>query len=186
MGMYRFKKLKDSMIAGKHDAKTVVAQKPNGDLYEKQFFANNKDLIRKFAGFGDGDWIELIFDETRFKNLQDVKEGKKPEDGESWTPNSNRPKTSSKPENYVRRADGTTRGDDTNRSAAIYFVKDIVRTWYEGQTAAKKKDISVEDLISFAICEAQPVFDYIANGKVTFPVATGEPESDPLDPEYED
>ena len=175
MGMYKFLKLKDDKIAT-HDAKCLVGQKANGDPYERKFFANNKDLLRQLADVGTGDWIEIIFDDSKFKNIKEIRPGKAPDPEDVYQPGKQFVKKGS---DNVRRSDGTTRGDDTNRSAALYFVKDLVTQWFDGQAAADKKKISVKDMVVMAIEESKEVFDYIAKGNC--PSCSGE-SNDPLDP----
>lgn len=176
MGMYKFLNVK--AVAPKFDRAPdmeLTCLKANGDNYSKRFYANNKDLVRALDQFGSGDWVELIFDDTQYKNLKDARPGVKPEE----TPQERGGGGMLKGGN-VRRADGTSRGDDTNRSAAIYFVKDLVTSWYEEQTAAKKKDLSVGDLVQMAILESTNVFNYIAKG------ITPSGGADALEPPEED
>jgi hypothetical protein len=178
MGLYKFLKLKDDKI-GSHDAKLLVGQKSNGDPYERKFFANNKDLLRQLKDVGTGDWIEIIFDDTKFKNIKEIKPGKAPEVEDA--PQSSEKKFIQKGYSNVRRSDGTSRGDDTNRSAALYFVKDLVTQWFDGLPAADKKKVSVQDMAHLAIQESKTVFDYISKG--TCPgLSVEEDDEDPLDP----
>ena len=174
MGMYRFKSVK--AVTPKFDRAPdteLTCVKVNGDIYTKRFYSNNKDLVRQLDVFGDGDWVELTFDDTQYKNLKSARPGVKPEEKP-------RERGGGMSGGNVRRADGTSRGDDTNRSAAIYFVKDLVTSWYEEQTQAKKKDLTVSDLVQMAILESTNVFNYIAKG------ITPGGGTDALDPPDED
>lgn len=176
--MYKFLKLKDDKI-GTHDAKLLVGQKANGDPYERKFFANNKDLLRQLADTGTGDWIEIVFDDTRYKNIKEIRPGQEPAAEDVYQPKKDFIQKGGGGAQQIRRSDGTTRGDDTNRSAALYFVKDLVTQWFDGQTAADKKKITVADMVDRAIFESKRVFEYIAKGNCP---TCSEETGDPLDP----
>lgn len=173
MGLYKFLKIKDDVI-GTHPAKLIICEKTNGDRYEKKFFANNKDLVRKFAEFGTGDWIDIIFDSSKFKNIKDVKAGSPPEAGAFKSGGNTGYKSGN---NSVRRSDGTSRGDDTNRSAAIYLAERVVAM---SNTEANLRKIGEEGVLDKMMKTAEHVYKFITEGEVG-DFDSGD-SSDPLDP----
>lgn len=177
MGLYKFLKLKDGKIK-QHDAKVVVAQKANGDPYERAFFANNKDLVRTFSEFGTGDWIEIQFGGKPYYNIEGAELASPPE---ATAPAKEEGMSGGKTKQQgsfgnVRRSDGTSRGDDTNRSAAIYLAERVVAM---GNTEAQLRKEGEDGVLCKMVEVAEKIFDYISKGNC--PSCSGE-KGDPLDP----
>lgn len=192
MGMYKFKGLKEieDRVSDKHPDMEVVASKGDGSPWSKRFYSSNKDLMRGFDKHAIGDWIEIKFDETRFKNMVSVGAGSKPDvpaGGYSNSPG-NSGGGSAPAKTYggnanVTRKDGTSRGADTNRSAAIYLAKEVINMVY---TASDLKKMGVVNTVGAMGDAAQLIFGYIANGDLPLVTANTPkgtaPSGDPLSP----
>lgn len=180
MGLYKFQNVKQvTPMKPKAPDMELTAVKVNGDLYTKRFYSNNKDLVRQASNFGAGDWVELSFDGKPFYNLLSIEAASPPEE----TPKGGgKPETmDSKPKQgtsfgNVRRSDGTSRGDDTNRSAAIYLAERVVAM---GNTEAQLRKEGEEGVLKKMVDVAEKIFEYIAKGNC--PDCSGE-GGDPLDP----
>lgn len=183
-------KIYDETLYGKYAGKTIEGDKlPSGGNWKKSFFANQKDLVQKLTDFSVGDEVNVVLQHVKDKiyNIVDFKEitdedrakmaegsggGKKPAaagGGSTYT---------------ARRADGGSRGDDTNRSAALYFVKDLVMIT---KTDAKLKKMSSADLLDEMLALSDVAYAYIKDGLFPAPVDGMVPNRDEaLDPPDED
>jgi hypothetical protein len=157
----KFQKMKDTP-SGEYDFKTIVGTKADGSLYERRVIVGKgtADLINALSEFGEGDFVELKYDDSKWKNVKSATPAKGfPEGGgKSYTKKA----ASSGAANDYRRTDGTSRGDDTNRSAAIYLAEKVV---FQTMTAAdvKKKDVDLTLAKMFEV--ANKIHKYITTGE---------------------
>lgn len=144
--------------------KRIVGETVDGEEYDKKFFfANDKKLNASIAGFSPGDWIDMKLDNSKYKNILDFVAAEPEDVDEARNAEPAKPKAPS-----YKKANGGTRGDDTNRSAAIYWIKDVIKP---------KKGESDEDFCARCVALAEGfIYPYIVEGKVPMP------DSDPLDP----
>lgn len=176
---------------GSKAAKVIMGEKVGtGEKWATKFFANNKEIRDKLSDMEMGDIINVVFTKNgEFYNVSDVLEatdediekaekyGKKQSGGSSAGSNP-----------AIRRSDGGSRGDDTNRSAAIYLARDVVAATQDG-----KKFTSAEYALLCVNLADTIIYPYIKDGAVYTPSKeemkkpAGRPKKDPLDPpEVED
>ena len=106
------------VMKGDYEYMRIVAEKQDGSKYEKDFFKFKKngdltELSEKLNGFAVGEFLNLSYDETKYKNLKDIKSA----DGFPEQKSYSKKGTAS---------GGNSRGDDYNRSSAIYLAKEVV------------------------------------------------------------
>lgn len=170
--LIKLEAVKDSML-GKAKAKEVIGTRlDNGEEWKKKFFSNNKELSDQLAEFPKGGIVNVVLTkEGEWYNITAFKEATKAE-METAT---SAPKTKFVQKSQdVRRADGGSRGDDTNRSAAIYLAQEIVSmSEYDGLTAEQLA-------VKIAYIANTFIYPYIKEG--TCVPFEGKKKKDPLDP----
>lgn len=163
---------------GTKPAKEVVGNKiQDGTSWKKAFFANQKNLRDALEDFEVGDIVNVVMEQKGdYWNISDFKEASDEDIAKASTPY--KPKGGVESGGFPpRRADGGSRGDDTNRSAAIYLAREIVE--------ASKMAYSIEEKAIVCINLADKyIFPYIKDGAVP---AQEKPKSrrhtaDPLEP----
>jgi hypothetical protein len=186
-------KVEDGKLGSKA-AKVIHGEKvADGTAWKKPFFANQKDLRDKLMDFEMGEIINVVMKQDGdFWNISDLLEATDEDIEKAEGYGKGKSKFNSKPADNsanVRRPDGGSRGDDTNRSAAVYLARDIVSMTkvYEGLTAAETAALCCELADRF-------VYPYIKDGAV--PIVESEKKerktrvkresADPLAPPVED
>ena len=112
---------------GKSPAKEVVGTKiQDGSAWKKAFFANQKDLRDALEDFEVGDIVNVVMEQKGdYWNISDFKEASD-DDIEKATTAPKKFSKGNSGDTGFRRPDGGSRGDDTNRSAAIYLARELV------------------------------------------------------------
>lgn len=179
-------KIYDETLYGKYAGKTIEGDKlPNGGNWKKSFFANQKELVQKLTDFSVGDEVNVVLQHVKDKiyNIVDLKE-LTDEDRAKMAGGSQAggyaKNTGGTFAGGARRADGGSRGDDTNRSAALYFVKDLVLMT---KTDAKIKKMTGSELLDEMLALSDIAYAYIKDGLFPPPVDGMVPNrDDALDP----
>lgn len=167
-------KAKEERLNGKYDIIRVVGENVNsGKPFDKFFFANNDKLQRELDNFGPGETLTVVQDDTKFKNISGFKAASAEDVAKAESTPA--PAAKSSGGGGWKKPEGATRGDDTNRSAAIYLVKDIVMATKKPADLVK---MSAFDLVTEMISVSEMVNDYIKDGIVPDVNDSG----DPLDP----
>src|SRR5574343_155955 len=161
---------------GTKAAKEIVGNKiEDGKEWRKKFFASDKNLRDQLDDVDVGDTINVIMkQEGDFWNVKEIKLADDADLAKAKSPRA----FSGGGGTSVRRVDGGSRGDDTNRSASIYLALDILKqTKLEDMEAAEIACAAAELAENF-------VYPYIKDGAV--PVmqksAKKRKAKDPLDP----
>ena len=176
---------------GKSAAKEIVGEKvEDGSKWAKKFFANNKELRDQLDDVAVGDTLNVVMKQDGdFWNISsialasedDLSKANKFKKGGAREA---APKSGS---DSVRRVDGGTRGDDTNRSAAIYLAQSVI------SSCGGSQGLSAPYLAALCTQIADTyLLPYIKNGIVA-PFPKDEPErgrvkkstADPLAPPEE-
>ena len=143
----------------------------NGEEWNKQFiFANKKDLVDKLNDFSPGDEVNVVLQHVRDRiyNVVDFKEVTEEDKASLERPKGNIQRN-------TRRPDGGSRGDDTNRSAAIYLSKDLVTAT---KTETQLHKLSPADLLNEILAVAEMVNEYIKEGTLPPPDYPFEEDTD--------
>ena len=116
---------------GKSAAKEIVGEKvEDGSKWAKKFFANNKELRDQLDDVSVGDTLNVVMKQDGdFWNISSIALASEDDlsKANKFKKGGAREATSSKSgSDSVRRVDGGTRGDDTNRSAAIYLAQSVI------------------------------------------------------------
>ena len=181
-------KVVDSKL-GKHPAKEIHGEKVGtNEPWKKAFFANNKEIKDKLNEFEMGDIINVVMEKVGdYYNIADIKEASDDDiaNAEKYTKKSSAP-TGGGGAGFVRRPDGGSRGDDTNRSAAVYLARDILNTTIGAWGETSK--MTPEFMAAYATQLANAIIlPYIKDGVVAEikplekPKA-GRAKKDPLEP----
>ena len=144
-----------------------------GQEWSKKFFSNQKSLKDQFNEIGIGDTVICTLQlDGKFWNLSNIEETDAEEPAVKTTVVDNKQSGSG----GVRRSDGGSRGDDTNRSASIYLAQEIV--------AMQQPDWDPEELAAYIVSIADKyVYPYISKGEiVVFEKAKKGKKADPLSP----
>ncbi len=162
----KLQKIKDVSHAG-YMFKEIVGTKADGDVYTKRVIVGDKykAVLDALDDFGTGDFMNLSYDDSKFRNVESVK----PADG---FPKSTYKGGGNKGKSNYKKDDGTTRGDDTNRSASIYLAQNIMGAWNEDEHV-------IDNYLAQLMYVSTRVFEYIRDGKIVLPA--GAPE-DVLEP----
>ena len=168
--LIKLTKVYDGKLKNKYAVKYIEGTKlKDGSEWgvepKKFFFANQKELVSKLNDFSVGDEVNVVLQHVRDKiyNIIDFKEVTE-EDKENMMKDS---KKSFGGGNNVRRADGGSRGDDTNRSASIYLAKEIVALTKTETQLHKMKPF---DLLDEILAVTEVVNDFIKDGNFPPPV----------------
>jgi hypothetical protein len=166
--------VKDALL-GKSKAIEVQGTKlPGGEEWTKKFFKNNTELCEALEAFEVGDDVNVVMEQDpankKFWNIVDFREVTE-EDREKLD---DKKKFGTKGggggapvSGSVRRVDGGSRGDDTNRSAAIYLAREVVNMVGVGEMTTSEV---ARELITIADTFIYP---YIKDGVVPpAPVST--------------
>lgn len=130
----------------------IVAEKADGTTYTKDFFANDDKMNAKLEDFDPGDFMLLTYENNKYKNLKDIK----PADGFAKADYQKGVKSNTKTASGS--SGGNFRGEDTNRSAAIYLAKEVVLS---GLNAG---DDGVDTVLSEMFTVADKINMYITSG----------------------
>ena len=156
---------------GKGKFKEITGKKVGEtEEWKTRFFASDKALADQLHDFEPGDYVNIIMEKKgqywnvkEFKDVSDeeiekaIKFSKGPKDAPAGASGG------------VRRADGGSRGDDTNRSAAIYLARELVNM------VGRKYNSGPEEIAIEAITLADKfIFPYIKDG--TVPTMADEPK----------
>lgn len=176
-------KIYDETLYGKYAGKTIEGDKlPSGGNWKKSFFANQKDLVQKLTDFSVGDEVNVVMQHVKDKiyNIIDFKEITDEDRAKMADGGVKKPAAGGGAAFSPRRADGGSRGDDTNRSAALYFVKDLVLMTHGD---AKIKKMTSADLLDEMLALSDVAYAYIKDGLFPAPVDGMVPNrDDALDP----
>lgn len=181
MPYIELKSKKDSLL-GKSKAVEVSGIKlDSGEEWSKKFFKNKSDLVDALEGFSVGDEVNVVMEQDennkKFWNIVDFvdlteedreKIDKAKKFYKSDDSKADAPKGGGGGSWGARRADGGSRGDDTNRSAAIYLAREIVNMC--GISEAVPSEVATE-MIKIA---DQFIFPYIKDGKIPEPAVKQE------------
>ena len=142
MPIVKLTSIKDAKLGSKA-AKEIVGEKVGtNEEWKKSFFANQKELRDQLENFEVGDYVNVVMEQTSDGKYWNIKEFKdvSDDDIEKATKYAKGPKSGGYSgkgsSDSFRRSDGGSRGDDTNRSAAIYLSREIVNMTkgHEGMT----------------------------------------------------
>jgi hypothetical protein len=127
---------KDTKL-GSYDAIEISGVDLNkNEEWTKKFFKGkqNEHLVNSINDVDVGDEINVVMEQdpknAKWWNIKSIslmtEEDRKSLEKKQSFSKSGGDKSAAKSSNFPRRVDGGSRGDDTNRSAAIYLTKDIV------------------------------------------------------------
>ena len=158
---------------GKGKFKEITGKKVGEtEEWKTRFFASDKVLADQLHDFEPGDYVNIIMEKKgqywnvkEFKDVSDeeiekaIKFSKGPKDAPASASGGS-----------VRRADGGSRGDDTNRASAIYLAREILNN-------TVKADSYSTDRFIFETIEIADkfIFPYIKDG--TVPTMADEPKA---------
>ena len=150
---------------GTKPAKEVVGDKiQDGTSWKKAFFANQKNLRDALEDFEVGDIVNVVMEQKGdYWNITDFREASD-DDIAKATAGAKKFAGGGAKDTGFRRPDGGSRGDDTNRSAAIYLAREIVN-----MTLPTVRDRGYsDDAIAVRVCQIADrlIFPYIKDGKV--------------------
>jgi hypothetical protein len=140
---------------GNYEYMRIIGEKNDGSTYEKDFFkythsGDYTELYNKLTEFAPGEFLNLSYDESKYKNLKDIKGA----DGFSKQTTNK----SSKKENNDNSGDrGNSRGGDYNRSSSIYLAKDIA-------FRCLPEDADIGDVLKEMFIIASEINKYIEDG----------------------
>jgi len=168
--LIKLMKVYDGRLNNKYAVKYIEGKKLDdgsdwGVESKKFIFANQKELVSKLNDFDVGDEVNVVLQHVRDRiyNIIDFKEVT--EDDKA---NMNKSFTKGRSGGgNVRRADGGSRGDDTNRSASLYFAREIVT---QTKTDAQLHKMKPFDLLDEVLAVTEVVYDYIKDGNFPPPV----------------
>ena len=170
--LIKITKIYDGKIADKYAAKFVTGNKlDGGEEWTKGFFLNQKDLVQKLSDFSIGDDCNVVLQNNgghnyKIVDFKEVTDEDRSKIGAYANKSAGGAANSTGGGASVRRADGGSRGDDTNRSAAVYLAREIVMG-----TKDPKLLVKMDAGVLFAeIAElADTVNDYIKDGLLPAP-----------------
>src|SRR5574343_954301 len=160
---------------GTKAAKEIVGTKlEDGKEWRKKFFASDKNLRDQLDDVDVGDNVNVILKQDGdFWNIKEIRLADDADLAKAKTPRSFAGQNQ-----QVRRADGGSRGDDTNRSASIYLAVDILKYTQFNGTSEQMASAAAELAENF-------VYPYIKDGAVPI-VKSSKPQmkktKDPLEP----
>jgi len=184
--LIKLTKIYDGKIANKYAAKFVEGTKlENGEVWSKAYFANQKDLTDKLMNFSIGDEVNVVLQENGDKkykivDFKEVTDEDRAKIAKYANKSTQQPAANAANTTY-RRSDGGSRGDDTNRSAAIYLARDIVMQTKKDTVLHKSNPASLlEEIVEVA----ELIKDYIKDGLIPPPSNGTMPDDDgdALDP----
>jgi len=135
-----------------YDFIQIMATKDDGSAYTKDFFENNAEMTEKLDQFAPGEFLKLSYDTTKYKNLADIEAADGFEERQSKGSSGGGGK-----KNTSSHDSGNSRGEDTNRSAAIYLAKEVV-------FKCLPKSTDVGEVLSNLFAVADDIKKYIADG----------------------
>ena len=167
---------------GKSPAKEVVGTKiQDGSAWKKAFFANQKDLRDALEDFEVGDIVNVVMEQKGdYWNISDFKEASD-DDIEKATTAPKKFSKGNSGDTGFRRPDGGSRGDDTNRSAAIYLARECI-------VMACKDTVQPEHLPAEYYAEwaskiaDKIIFPYIKDGTIRESAKAGKAKKSSADP----
>ena len=145
-----------------------------GKEWARKFFSNDKGLREQYNEIGIGDTVVCTLEqEGKFWNLKNIEEVPAEEPKVKTTV------VGSSGLGGLRRSDGGSRGDDTNRSAAIYLAQEIVAMM--GVTYGDGVDQLASEIVNVA---DKYIYPYIKDGVVPEMKAKAKKakKDDPLSP----
>jgi hypothetical protein len=162
---------KDSKL-GSYDAMEITGiDLGKNEEWTKKFFKGkqNTHLVEAMDDIEVGDEINVVMEQdpknSKWWNIKEIslmtdEDRSKLERKQSFTKGGAKPAAGAP--TSVRRADGGSRGDDTNRSAAIYLTKDIIEILGDNRSS--------EDVIREMIYLADTlIYPYIKDGTIPTP-----------------
>lgn len=164
-------KVKDIEHAG-YPFKEIIGKKADGSDYSKRIIVGNQtaDLLNTLDNFGTGDYIELSYDKSKFRNISGIKEA-------SGFPEE--PKPTPATQKYGSPSvTGNSRGEDYNRSSAIYLAREVINMT---NTEAALRKMNYMEFLSQLTFVADKIKDYITNGNIIYS-DKNEAVEDVLDP----
>jgi len=153
---------------GKSPAKEVVGTKiQDGSPWKKAFFANQKDLRDALEDFEVGDIVNVVMEQKGdYWNISDFKEASD-DDIEKATTATKKFSKGNSGDTGFRRPDGGSRGDDTNRSAAIYLAREIIKMSFERADSPIYRSADPVEVARICIeLSNNFIFPYIKDGTV--------------------
>lgn len=147
---------------GTKAAKEIVGTKvEDGKEWRKKFFASDKTLRDQLDDVDVGDTINVILkQEGDFWNIKEIRMA-----DDADLARAKGPRPSGGQGQQVRRADGGSRGDDTNRSAAIYLAREIVNMKF--QSDGGYGTLTVQEIACICADLADNfIYPYIKDGAV--------------------
>jgi hypothetical protein len=147
MPYIKLESVKDTVL-GKAKAVEISGQDlVKNETWTKKFFKNKTQLVEALQNFEVGDEVNVVMEQdpenSRWWNIVDFKDMTEDDRGKIQRKQAYNPAARSGGGAAPRRADGGSRGDDTNRSAAVYLAHAMIKelgTDYEGDFAALAKD----------------------------------------------
>jgi len=136
-----------------YDFIQIIATKDDGSTYTKEFFENNTEMAEKLDQFAPGEFLKLSYDTTKYKNLADIEAA----DGFEERKTKGSSGSGGGKKSTGSYDSGNSRGEDTNRSAAIYLAKEVV-------FKCLPKSTDVGEVLSNLFAVADDIKKYIADG----------------------
>lgn len=132
----------------------IIGEKADGSQYTKDFFANDADLGAQLAEFAPGEFLNLSYDTSKYKNLKSIAGA----NGFPAQSSSSGGKAGTKTQTNNNNNGGNFRGDDTNRASAVYLAKEVV-------FKCLPKSLNNDEILDSIIANANVIFKYITEGR---------------------
>jgi hypothetical protein len=136
---------KDSMLGSYPAMEITGTDLAKNEEWTKKFFKGkqNEPLVIAMNDIDVGDDVNVAMEQdpknAKWWNIKSItlmtdEDRKKLENKQAFTKGGGGSKPAAAAATSVRRADGGSRGDDTNRSAAIYLARELVKMSVESQS----------------------------------------------------
>jgi hypothetical protein len=136
---------KDSMLGSYPAMEITGTDLAKNEEWTKKFFKGkqNEQLVIAMNDIDVGDDVNVAMEQdpknAKWWNIKSItlmtdEDRKKLENKQAFTKGGGGSKPAAAAATSVRRADGGSRGDDTNRSAAIYLARELVKMSVESQS----------------------------------------------------
>jgi hypothetical protein len=179
MPIIKLTAIKDGKLGSKA-AKFVHGEKvDSGEEWSKGFFANDKTLKDQIEDFEVGDYVNVVMvQKGEYWNIKEFQEASAEMVDKAKRSNF-RPGFKDSPS--ARRNDGGSRGDDTNRSAAIYLAREIVQHKLDNDGGPGTMS-PVEVAVLCVDLAHNIIYPYIKDGVVPVVEKPKRKKADPLEP----
>jgi hypothetical protein len=147
MPYIKLESVKDSLLGRMKAIEISGTDLVKNDTWTKKFFANNTKLRQALEDFEPGDEVNVVMEQDKrnpsFWNIVDIRNMTDDDRGKIEKKQSYAQRGTGGG-GSVRRADGGSRGDDTNRSAAMYLAWEMVKACTKDVTSMFPEQVAVK------------------------------------------